>query len=447
MDTKPDKPRFQKVFFAMGGSIVGIFALAVLAGIGLFRAEARHQILQRDGILLGSVTRYLFENQETTGIPEVDLLELAFESSEIDGIIAVRVFHPTDKLIQMVPDNLYPVSLALPDREALAGGTPVTRFFPAFRLDTLFSDIEEIDAANTGPLVEVIAPVNGWENEPTAAIQFWLDGSEVAAEFATLDRTLATIGIGFILGGGLIFSIVFLYARNRLIGMARVLAERNRSLERANADLAIAARTSAIGSVTSHLFHDLKNPLAGLKAYLRVSSGNDEAVAVADRMQSLIDETLMMIREQESSQHIDLPMEEIVKMAHKRLGVHPGNREQTVQIKASGDCRVPLQKVQMILLILHNLVENARAASPAGTPVDVVLKGSESALDVTVEDAGPGLPDHVRSRLFEPVASDKADGTGIGLAISSILARHIPARLELISTGPHGTQFQIHIPL
>jgi hypothetical protein len=261
MDIKPDKPRFQKVFFTMGGSIVGIFALTVLAGIGLFRAEARNQILQRDGILLGSVTRYLFENGQTTGFPDVDLLDLALESSEIDGIIAVRVFHPVDKLIQMVPDNLYPVSLAASDREALAGGRPITRFFPSFRPDTLFSDIDEIDSASTVPLVEVITPINGWEDEPMAAIQFWLDGAEVAAEFTTLDRYLATIGIGFILGGGLIFSVVFLYARNRLIGMAQVLADRNRSLERANADLAIAARTSAIGSVTSHLFTISRIPL------------------------------------------------------------------------------------------------------------------------------------------------------------------------------------------
>jgi signal transduction histidine kinase len=447
MHTKPDKPRFQKVFFAMGGSIVGIFALAVLAGIGIFRAEARHQILQRDGILLGSITRYLFINQETTGIPEVDLLELAFETSEIDGIIAVRVFHPTDTLVQMVPESLYPVSLASPDRQALAEGMPVTRYFPSFRPDTLFSDIEEVDAGKTVPLVEVITPISGWKDEPMAAIQFWLDGSEMAAEFATLDRYLATIGIGFILGGGLIFSVVFLYARNRLIGMARVLAERNRSLERANTDLAIAARTSAIGSVTSHLFHDLKNPLAGLKAYLRVSSDNDEAVAVADRMQSLIDETLMMLREQESDRHVDLPMEEIVKMARKRLGVNSVSHPPEVRINASGDCRIPLHKVQMFLLILHNLVENARAASPRDKAVEVLLSGSDSALEATVEDAGPGLPAHVQSQLFEPVSSDKADGTGIGLAISSIIARHIPARLELLSTGPEGTRFQIHIPL
>jgi signal transduction histidine kinase len=164
-------------------------------------------------------------------------------------------------------------------------------------------------------------------------------------------------------------------------------------------------------------------------------------------MQSLIDETLMMIREQESERSIDLPMNEIEKMTRKRLGVHPGNRPPDVRIETSGDCRVPLHKVQMFLLILHNLVENARAVSSPDKPVAVVLNGSESALEATVEDTGPGLPDHVRSRLFEPVTSTKAGGTGIGLAISSIIARHIPARLELLSTGATGTKFHISIPI
>lgn len=447
MESTPDKPRFQRVFLALGGSVVGIFALAVLAGMGLFRSEARQQILQRDGILLGSVTRYLFLNAEPTGFPEVDLLDLAFESSEIEGIIAVRVFHPLDELIQMVPDGLYPVALDPADRAILENGRPVTRFFRAFRMDALFSDIEEIDAGNAAPLVEVLVPVESVQGKSKAAIQYWLDGAEVAAEFAALDRTLAMVGISFILGGGLIFSIVFLYARNRLIGMARVLAARNRSLERANADLAIAARTSAIGSVTSHLFHDLKNPLAGLKAYLRVSSGNDEAVAVAERMQSLIEETLMMIREEESGRQTDLPLKEIVKMARKRLGLNSLENNEKVEVQASGDCQVPLKKAQMFLLILHNLVDNARAVSPQGKPVMVMLKGTDSVLESIVEDSGPGLPEGVQANLFEPVKSTKANGTGIGLAIASILARHIPARLELLSTGPGGTRFQIHVPL
>lgn len=445
MATTPDKPRFQKIFFLLGGSVVGIFTLAVITGMLLFRAEIRHQILQRDGVLLTNVAGYLHEPAERTEFANWDLVELAVASSQIKGIIAVRVFRPVDDLVEQVPDSLYAVSLAAPDKQVLNAGEPVIRYFDAYPLYSLFSDNHEIYLAEQAPLVEVIAPLVDESGTTTAAIQYWLDGAEVAGEFAQLDQYLTTLGSLFILGGGIIFAIVFLYARNRLIGMARLLSERNASLERANAELALAARTSAIGSVTGHLFHGLKNPLAGLKAYLRITAKDEEAVAIADQMQSLIDETLSVLREEKQATEAHLSFEEFMEIARQRLGAIATARDQAIRVSGDGDGSYPSRKVQLFLLVLRNLVENAVEASPPQQAVEVSFNSAEGQLEATVRDSGPGIPQYVQEKLFEPVTSSKSGGTGIGLAISSVLARHIPATLKLVSSNERGTTFSLKL--
>jgi signal transduction histidine kinase len=63
-----------------------------------------------------------------------------------------------------------------------------------------------------------------------------------------------------------------------------------------------------------------------------------------------------------------------------------------------------------------------------------------------VRDAGGGIPENVRPRLFLPGRSSKAGGTGLGLAISHLLAREIGAELALVQTGPAGTTFSVSLP-
>jgi signal transduction histidine kinase len=445
MATSSEKPRFQKVFLLLGISVVGIFALAVALGIILFRAEVRHQILQRDGILLTNVARYLHKTSESSELANLDLIDLALGSSRIDGIIAVRAYRPVGELVEQVPDSLYAVGLAQSDRQILLEGDPVIRYFEDYPLYSLFSDIEEIDLEESSPLIEVIAPLVDESGTTAAAIQYWLDGAEIAAEFSQLDRQLTTLGTLFILGGGIIFSIVFLYARARLISMARLLSERNASLEQANAELDMAARTSAIGSVSSHLFHGLKNPLAGLKAYLQVTAKDEEAVAIADRMQSLINETLDVLREENHATEAMFSFEELMQITSKRLEGIASSRNREINLSGSGTGSFSSRKIQLLLLILRNLVENAVDASPENTAVVVELTGAGKDLEIVVSDAGPGLPQSIQEKLFEPVISSKSGGTGIGLAISSALARHIPASLELVSSDANGTSFSLKL--
>jgi signal transduction histidine kinase len=79
--------------------------------------------------------------------------------------------------------------------------------------------------------------------------------------------------------------------------------------------------------------------------------------------------------------------------------------------------------------------------------VSVACEASADALQFTVTDTGSGLPASIRQNLFVPVASTKPGGGGMGLAISSRLARHAGGTLSLVRSDASGTQFALRVPL
>ena len=443
MEAATSQSRFHRLILLQGGATLLVFATAIVGALLFFRSEIRVQILQRDGELLTPVSQHFYENRLLQDM-ELALVDVALESSELSGVIAVRLFSPGGILLSRVPAELYDSVLPEADLQALAPGQSVVRYHEKFYLDELFTDISAILASgSTYPVTEVLTPIVNDNGRLIAVIQYWLDSTEVAQELAGVDRLLMLIGAGILAAGGIVFSIVFLIARQRLLKLGQLLAERNRSLQKANLDLEMAARTSAIGSITSHLFHGLKTPLAGLKSYLKVTGHEEEAVAITHPIQNLIDESLAVIREEEHGGQEQVSLPELRASLAKRL--HSGEQPR-IRVQATGDCQLPLQKVRLLQLVVSNLVDNALEAAPEGL-VTVILKGSSGELQVSVTDEGPGLPDFIQTSLFKPVQSRKTNGTGIGLAISSVIARHIPASLVLEKSDPSGTSFKLNIPL
>ena len=71
-----------------------------------------------------------------------------------------------------------------------------------------------------------------------------------------------------------------------------------------------------------------------------------------------------------------------------------------------------------------------------------------------VTDLGPGVPEAIRARLFEPFVSSKPAGTGLGLAVSAALARAHGGELRLVPTSGgeggdaagQGATFELEVP-
>jgi two-component system, OmpR family, sensor kinase len=101
---------------------------------------------------------------------------------------------------------------------------------------------------------------------------------------------------------------------------------------------------------------------------------------------------------------------------------------------------------ERVAQIMRILLDNALRHTPAGTQVTVRADRSNGAAGFTVADAGPGLPDGSRAKVFERFyTGDAARGAGLGLAIARELAERMDGRLQ-VRSQPGGTAFTLELP-
>jgi signal transduction histidine kinase len=98
--------------------------------------------------------------------------------------------------------------------------------------------------------------------------------------------------------------------------------------------------------------------------------------------------------------------------------------------------------------ILENLLANAVAHTPAGTPLWLCVSATSEVVEVTVGDAGPGLPDELKERVFElfSTADPQARRTGVGLWVVRRLAELHGGRAWVEDRPGGGASFRVVLP-
>ena len=75
------------------------------------------------------------------------------------------------------------------------------------------------------------------------------------------------------------------------------------------------------------------------------------------------------------------------------------------------------------------------------------LRGDAAAVDFLVDDEGPGVPDELRARLFDPFFSTRSERPGgLGLAVCARLAREVGGSIQVESSPQGGARFRVCLP-
>jgi two-component system, NtrC family, sensor histidine kinase GlrK len=102
---------------------------------------------------------------------------------------------------------------------------------------------------------------------------------------------------------------------------------------------------------------------------------------------------------------------------------------------------------ERILQVLRNLIGNAAKFTPHGGRITVYVRRVHEGLEVSVEDTGPGIPDHKIANVFEKFSgSDHRSGTGLGLAIVRHIIGAHGGRVWVESTVGQGSRFAFVLP-
>jgi signal transduction histidine kinase len=447
----------------VAGVGLGLVVLAATIAVGglRLRQHIRSQIAQRDGETLAAVAamQYLDDKTSDETVSTLDdpgeQLQLALKISRLRNVLGVRLFSPAGTFVNALPVYITEATLAPEDLASLRALKPVSHFLPRARLEE-----HDLLAGTNGAsvaLLEVNIPLHEEGQQRLAGVaQFLMNGTSIAQEYADLDRRVALQSALVFLFGGSILAGGLALAFRRLQRANRLLGERTANLLKANSELALAAKTSAVGAVASHLIHGLKNPLSGLHHFVQdraANQGNEHdtdwqlAVASTRRMESLISRVVQVLQAQECGAEYELSLAELADLLGAKLQATARAVGVQFETTMTGECVLANRQADLVLLILENLLQNALEATPAGKTVRLALVCEPHRLRVDVQDEGPGLPADLAARLFTPCVSAKKGGSGIGLAISGQLAKHLGAELELKESSPQGCVFCLSLPL
>lgn len=237
-----------------------------------------------------------------------------------------------------------------------------------------------------------------------------------------------------------------------------VVDERQRAAE----ELRESLRLAAAGEMAGALAHELNQPLSALTNYGRAAQivldrrggALEELPGILQRMVAEGQRAADILRRlrdffRAGTLHLEeVAVEELVASAHRMAREMIGDRPIAADAKVAE--ALPLLKADrlQIELVLRNLIANAieavsDAASPAGVAIEAFRDG-ERHVAIAVHDTGPGPPAALRARLFQPFATGKPTGLGLGLAVSRAIAEAHGGTLEARHDGR--SEFRLLLP-
>jgi signal transduction histidine kinase len=221
-----------------------------------------------------------------------------------------------------------------------------------------------------------------------------------------------------------------------------------------------AERLLAMQTMSAGLAHEVRNPLNAAKLQLellerrlhrhsddpRLIGPTELAQKEIERLTTLLNEFLVFARPPE----LHAQEHDIVAIARQVVELERSAAERnnaTLELVAEPPellGQVDAAKLHQLVL---NLVRNACEAVPAGGHVTVHVSPSpeDANCRIRVTDDGPGIPDPVRARIYEPFFSTKEGGTGLGMSIVHSLVSLHGGAIDL-RTGSDGTTFDVMIP-
>ncbi len=217
-----------------------------------------------------------------------------------------------------------------------------------------------------------------------------------------------------------------------------------------------AERMATVGQLAAGVAHEIRNPMASISGSIELLRQSPQA--------SEDDRTLMTIVHREI-QRLNALIGDLLDYANPRAKQVvdfdlASLVEETVQV-ARGDQNFADVEIVAVVddplrvhadpaklrQVVWNLVRNAAdAASGGGKHVRVEARRDGAGATITVSDDGPGIPDAMLGRIFDPFVTTKEKGTGLGLATCHTIVAEHGGRIDVESTVGAGARFIVRLP-
>ncbi|MEQ1933549.1 MAG: ATP-binding protein [Fimbriimonadaceae bacterium] len=233
-------------------------------------------------------------------------------------------------------------------------------------------------------------------------------------------------------------------ARSRVI--SNQLAQTHTELDLARENLVQAEKLSVAGTLAASIAHDIKNILSSLGLIINQKQSSDEEKLSLVRTQidrfSVLSHRLLSYVKPRSLSREQVDIEEVTRRAVELLRPQAVVSGVTVvlQFDKSGPVTGDSHRIEHMLVNL--MLNSLQAMGSRGGTLSISLESKKTKL-LRIKDNGSGIPTDIRSRIFEPFASTRADGFGLGLFSCQQIAKEHDWKLSVVSEIGKGTEFSI----
>ena len=248
----------------------------------------------------------------------------------------------------------------------------------------------------------------------------------------------------------------------RVRGLMEDIDQTHSELEKSRETLLQAEKLALVGKLAAGMAHSIRNPLTSVKMRLfSLDRTLDLSATQKEDFEVISDEI----------RHIDTIVQNFLEFSRppklKMQKVSPSevvdmtlqmlkHRLESYDVEIKLDRRQPLPEIQadpeQLKEVLVNLIVNAyEAMERSGTieirEEEIKTESGGRMIMIGLTDNGPGIPEAIKDKVFQPFYSTKEEGTGLGLSICARIIEEHGGTLELTSVEGKGTTFTIEIPV
>ena len=249
--------------------------------------------------------------------------------------------------------------------------------------------------------------------------------------------------------------------------VGRLTGSLNTMLSRIEESFAVRTESeSKLRRFVADASHELRTPLTAIRGFAELHrqgavTGEDKTKELISRiekesirMSSLVEDLLLLAR-LDQSRELTIDPVDINHLVNEAIAsAKAAGPSHEITLKSSSDEVFVLGDSMRIHQAVSNLLANARTHTPAGTKIEIEILQSESEVQISVSDNGPGLSPGDQTRIFERFfradpsrARVSGEGSGLGLAIVDAVMKAHGGSVEVLSELNQGAKFTLHFPV
>ncbi len=235
------------------------------------------------------------------------------------------------------------------------------------------------------------------------------------------------------------------------------LEEKSLELIKAQEELLRSEKLAAIGSLAAGVAHEINNPTAIIRGNVEIllmqlaadSDGREEAEEILKQTErvSRITQNMLTFAREQAIHPEQVRINQIIEEVLAQVRHHEPVERVKIDMSSWHDLPPIVGDSERLRQVFTNIIVNALQAMEGQGTLSVASRTDGNGVEIAFSDTGPGIPEAIRAKIFNPFFTTKQRGTGLGLSVSYGIIKALKGSITVESENGAGTIFRIRLPV